>query len=79
MMTWGGMPAPDGSVDLKLAGGNGLIDKLVTMGLLPQEQAMGARRMMGLFARPGDGPDNLVSKIEVKKEGSIFANGQQIK
>lgn len=79
MMTWGGMPAPDGSVDLKLAGGNGLIDKLVTMGLLPQEQAMGARMMMGMFARPGDGPDNLVSKIEVKKEGSIFANGQQIK
>jgi hypothetical protein len=79
MMTWGGMPAPDGSVDLALSGGNGLIDKLVTMGLLPQDQAMGARMMMGMFARPGDGPDNLVSKIEVKKEGSIFANGQQIK
>lgn len=74
----GGMPKPTGSVDLKLVGGNGLIDKLVNMGLLPQEQAMGARMVLGLFARPADGPDSLVSKIEINEEGHILANGQRI-
>jgi hypothetical protein len=50
------------------------------MGLLPEDQAMGARMMMGMFARPGDGEDTLVSKIEVDgASGSISANGQRLK
>ncbi|WP_157706259.1 DUF2125 domain-containing protein [Roseovarius faecimaris] len=76
--TFDGMPAPDGAVNLKLTGGNALIDKLVAMGLLPEEQAMGARMMMGLFAVPGEGEDSLTSKIEVKPDGKILANGQRI-
>ena len=78
MMTWGGMPAPDGTVNLQLVGANALIDKLVAMGLLPQDQAMGAKMMMGLFAKPGNGPDTLTSEIKVTKDGHIFANGQQL-
>jgi len=77
--TFDGMPAPTGTIDIDLLGINGLIDTLVNMGLLPQEQAMGARMMMGLFARPGQGEDSLTSKIEVKGDGSVFANGQQLK
>ena len=77
--TFDGMPAPEGSVDLALSGGNGLLDKLVNMGLLPEEQAMGARMMMGLFAVPGAGEDSLTSKIEVKSDGQILANGQRLK
>ncbi|MEP2029613.1 MAG: DUF2125 domain-containing protein [Paracoccaceae bacterium] len=73
-----GMPKPTGAVDLKLVGGNGLIDKLVMMGMLPDEQAMGARMMMGLFAVPGDAPDTLNSKIEINDEGHVLANGQRI-
>lgn len=76
--TFNGMPKPTGGVDLALQGGNGLMDKLVEMGLLPQEQAMGARMMMGLFARPGEGEDSLTSKIEINAEGHILANGQRI-
>ena len=76
--TFGGMPAPDGVVDLMLVGGNGLLDRLVAMGLIPEDQAMGARMMMGLFARPGGGEDTLTSKIEVKPDGSISANGQRL-
>ncbi|OYX45133.1 MAG: hypothetical protein B7Z02_02500 [Rhodobacterales bacterium 32-67-9] len=72
-----GMPIPVGSVDLQLIGGNGLIDKLVAMGFVPEDQAMGARMMMGLFAVP-TGEDTLTSKIEFKEGGSVFANGQQI-
>ena len=79
LSTFDGIPAPTGSVDLKLVGGNGLLDKLVAMGLLPEDQAMGARMMMGLFAIPGDGEDTLTSKIEVSGDGSIKANGQRLK
>ncbi len=78
-MTFDGMPAPTGEIDLKLVGGNGLLDKLVEMGLLPEDQAMGARMMMGLFAVPGAGEDELTSKIEVSGDGQIKANGQRIK
>ncbi|MEM9342685.1 MAG: DUF2125 domain-containing protein [Pseudomonadota bacterium] len=71
-------PVPAGKVNLELMGGNGLLDKLVAIGIVPEEQAMGARMMLGLFARPGNGPDSLVSEIEVKEDGSILANGQRI-
>ncbi len=77
--TFDGMPAPDGSVDLKLVGANGLLDKLVAMGFVPEDQAMGARMMMGLFAVPGDGEDTLNSKIEVKSDGQVLANGQRLR
>ncbi len=74
-----GIPMPAGVANLMLVGGNGLLDKLVGMGFVPDEQAMGARMMMGLFARPGDGEDTLVSTIEVMEDGSVLANGQRIK
>lgn len=78
-VTFDGMPAPTGAVDFTIIGANGLLDKLIEMGLLPQDQAMGARMMLGMFARPGDGVDTLTSKIEVKGDGSVFANGQQLR
>ncbi len=79
LQTFDGLPAPTGSIDLRLVGGNGLLDKLVAMGLIPEDQAMGARMMMGLFARPGDGEDTLVSKIEVDgATGAVSANGQRL-
>ena len=73
------IPVPSGVVNMALVGGNGLLDTLVGMGIIPEEQAMGARMMMGLFARPGDGDDTLVSTIEVKEDGSVLANGQRIR
>jgi hypothetical protein len=77
--SFGGAPAPEGALDLRLVGGNGLLDKLIAMGLVPQDQATGVRMMMGLFARPGPGEDELVSKIEVTEDGQVLANGQRIK
>jgi len=79
MTTFEGMPAPTGSVNLMLVGGNALLDKLVAMGFVPEEQAAGARMMMGLFAVPGDGEDTLTSTIEVKGDGQVLANGQRIR
>jgi hypothetical protein len=78
LASFDGMPRPTGAVDLKLVGGNGLLDKLVEMGMLPQEQAMGARMMMGLFAVASAEPDTLNSKLEINDEGHILANGQRI-
>jgi len=72
-----GMQGTDGELNLKLSGANGLMDKLVAMGLLPEDQVMGARMMMSMFAVPA-GDDVLTSKIEMKQDGQILANGQRI-
>ncbi len=72
-------PKPVGAINIDLAGANALMDKLVAMGLLPSDQVMGARMMMGLFAVPGDAPDTLKSKIEFTEEGQVLANGQRLK
>ena len=77
MTTYDGMPAPTGKLDLKLVGGNALLDKLVAMGLIGEEEAMGARMMIAMFANPGTGPDELTSVLEFKDKG-FFANGQQL-
>lgn len=77
--TYPGMPKPVGKVSLQLAGGNALLDKLVAMSLIPEDQAMSARMMLGLFAKPGAGEDTLVSDLEMGADGSVTANGQRIK
>jgi hypothetical protein len=79
LVSFEGMPRPTGGIDLKLVGGNGLLDKLIAMGLVPEEQAMGARMMMGLFATMVVGSeDTITSEIVIEEDGSIFANGQRL-
>ena len=76
--TFPGVPLPTGQLDLKITGANGLLDRLVLMGLLPEDQAMGAQMMMGLFARTVEGSDDtLTSTLEFKDKG-FFANGQRL-
>jgi hypothetical protein len=77
LVTFGGLPAPTGKIDVNIKGVNTLIDNLIAMGLLPEDQAMGARMMLGMFATPGAGPDELTSVLEFKDKG-FFANGQQL-
>lgn len=77
MTTFQGVPAPTGKLDLKLVGGNALLDKLVAMGLLTQDDAMGARMMLSMFAKAGTGEDELTSTLEFKDK-HFFANGQQL-
>lgn len=78
LTTFDGVPAPTGKIDLVIRGGNALLDKLVAMGVVPQDQAMGARMMIAMFAKPGDGPDVLNSSLEFRDKG-FFANGQRLK
>jgi Uncharacterized protein conserved in bacteria (DUF2125) len=77
LVTFQGMPAPTGQVDITLTGINALLDTLVAMGLIPEDQVMGARMMLAMFAKPGDAPDTLVSTIEFKDKG-LYANGQRL-
>lgn len=77
LATFGGMPAPTGKIDLKLVGGNTLMDKLVAMGLLSQDDVMGARMMLSMFANAGPGEDELTSTLEFKDK-HFYANGQQL-
>ncbi len=79
METFDGMPRPTGQVELELVGGNGLLDRLIAMGVLGDQEAMGARMMMGMLAMPTGESDTLKSKIEITEKGHVLANGQRIK
>lgn len=74
-----GVPNGFGRIDSELTGFNTLLDRLIDLGLLTSEQAMPARMGLNLIARPGDGPDELVSTIEVNEDGQITANGQRLR
>ncbi|MES2145640.1 MAG: DUF2125 domain-containing protein, partial [Pseudomonadota bacterium] len=73
-----GMPMPLGEANVSLTGGNALIDGLIATGMMTQEDAMGARMMMGMFFAPGANADSLTSKIEAKAGNEIWVNGQRI-
>ena len=73
-----GLPKPVGKLTAQLVGGNGLLDRLVSMGLLSPDDALGARFMVGMVARPGDGEDTLVTEVEINDQGHVIANGQRL-
>lgn len=77
IVSYQGLPAPSGSITVTINGVQKLIDNLIAMGLVPDDQAMGARMMLGMFTRPGAAPDEVTSLIEFR-DGGIFANGQQL-
>jgi hypothetical protein len=73
-----GVPMPLGEANVSLTGGNALIDGLIATGIVTEEDAMGARMMMGMFFTPGADADSLTSKIEAKAGNEIYVNGQRI-
>ncbi len=77
--TFDGMPAPTGTAEVRLEGANQLIDTLLAMGLISEDDAFGARMLMGVMGRAGEGEDVLLSTIEVKGNGEISANGQRLR
>ncbi|MBV2358891.1 DUF2125 domain-containing protein [Thalassococcus sp. CAU 1522] len=79
LTSFDGMPAPEGKLNLAVSGANGLIDKLIAMGIMAEEDAMGARMMLSMFTVPGTEPDTATSVIEVNDQGHVLANGQRIK
>lgn len=79
LATFGGVPRPEGAINLALSGGITLLDKLTAMNIVPQQQAAGIKLMTGLFTTPGPGEDALTSRIEIDRDGRVLANGQQIR
>lgn len=77
LVTFGGIPKPDGKITVNIKGATKLVDNLIALGILSEDDAMGFRMGLGMFARPGAGPDELVSEIEFK-DGGLFANGMQL-
>ncbi len=73
------MPPAEGTVDLRLEGGEGLLQKLVDIGLIPEDQAMTARMMASMFANAVEGEDTLTSRIEIEKDGTVTVNGQRMR
>ncbi|MER5173112.1 DUF2125 domain-containing protein [Thioclava kandeliae] len=71
------MPWPVGKVHLALSGAKGLMGTLTEMGLLPQDQAMFAQMILGLYAKP-TGDDAMETDLEFTQDGHILANGQTI-
>ncbi len=77
--SYDGIPAPKGDLELKLTGGNHLLDTLVKIGVLSNEDALGFRMALGLFTVKGDGDDTIVSHIEANGKGELLANGKRLK
>lgn len=78
LQTFAPFPRPEGQVTVQINGLNALLDNLVTMGLIPADQIMGPRMMMGMFAR-STGDDQLETQLEVTADGQVLANGQRIR
>lgn len=69
-----------GTLDAEYTGLNGLMDKLVTAGFLDGDDVQGMRMMLMMFAKPVDGKDDtLQTRLEMKEDGSILANGVQLR
>lgn len=77
LQSFGGIPRPQGELEAELSGANALIDTLIGMGIVPEDQAMGARMMMGMFS-VATGDDQVKSTIEINEQGHVLANGQRI-
>lgn len=77
LASFGGVPRPEGLITVNIKGVNKLIENLIALGVLTEDDAMGFRMGLAMFARPGAGPDELTSEIEFK-DGGLFANGQQL-
>ena len=77
LTTFSGVPAPTGKVDLQVKGANKLMDTLIAMGMMSEDDAMGARMMLSMFANPGAGEDEFTSVLEFKDKG-FYANGQRL-
>ncbi len=78
LATFDGMPRPEGDATVEVTGLNKLMDNLVAMGLVPEDQIMGGRMMLGMFART-TGDDQLETTLEVNGEGHVLVNGQRMR
>ena len=72
------MPRPEGEASFEITGLNALLDNLVAMGLVPEQDIMGPRMMMGMFAR-STGDDQMAIDVEVTSNGQVNVNGNRVR
>jgi hypothetical protein len=78
LLTFDGLPRPEGMASGTVEGAQALLDRLVAAGLLAPEDAFGARMALA-FAFKAAGPDRAGSVLEVTPEGSVLLNGQRVR
>ncbi|QQA43067.1 DUF2125 domain-containing protein [Pelagovum pacificum] len=78
MTTYPGMPKPIGSATLAATGVNALLDRLITIGLVSESDAMGARAGIAMIAE-ATGDDALETTVETTDDGQLIVNGQRMR
>lgn len=78
MQSFAPMPRPEGAASVEIAGLNTLLDNLVAIGLVPEQDVMGVRMMMGMFAR-STGDDTMETAVEVLPNGQVNVNGNRVR
>jgi hypothetical protein len=74
-----GTPVPkEGTATARIEGLDRFLDTLVGLGVVTTEDARNARLGLATVFRPGGAPDTREATIEMRADGSIFANGVQI-
>lgn len=68
------MPNGTGDFNFELVGGNALLNRLVTAGLVPQQQIFVVQMMMNGLGR-AVGEDHLVSEVTIRPGGDVRVNG----
>lgn len=78
LVTYDGLPRPEGDAFFEVDGANALLDRLLAVGLLGEDEANAARFGMGFFAR-STGDDSFETTVEFGEDGSLSVNGQRIR
>ncbi len=78
MQSFAPLPRPEGEAQVEINGFNGLLDNLVAMGLVPEQDVMGARMMVGMFAR-ATGDDQMETSVEIDAQGQVRVNGNRVR
>lgn len=77
--TAAGMDQPQGNLHVRFSGVAEVVQQLAQMGLLPPDQVMAVNAMIGAFGKEDpSNPGTRTIDVEMKDDGSVFANGQQV-
>ncbi len=78
LVTFEGIPAPEGTASFQASGVDALIDRLIAAGYVQSVDLMPLRMALMAVAQAGETPDSLTSEIEFRDK-SLIINGQKIR
>ena len=75
-----GMPVPDGTAEVTLEGGYGLLEARAGAGPIRPEDATAARMVLAAgFDKVEGTEDRLTSRIDARPDGSVYVNGARMR